>query len=137
MTLVVATAVFGPIALLFARLVRMAHADAARTIRTVTTSPWNDIEAIPARRSRVLAVLTLEDEMLVELHLEPSRTGEPADSVHLVGSSSIAAIVTLNRWRDARCAVMVHELCGRYLLHTAQSRLAWRASPVSGRAPTA
>lgn len=122
---------------LLAGLSRMASNDAAGTTRVVASSPWNDIEAVPARRGRVLAVLALEDEMLIELQWEPAVEGDAPGVVDLVGPSSIAAIVTLSRWRDARNTVVVRGLCGRYLLHTPQSRLALRAAPVSGRAPTA
>jgi hypothetical protein len=130
--ILVATLALSSMTLFCGRLVRMARHDAARTARAVTASPWNDIEAVPARRGRILAVLALEDEMLVELLWEPTGKGDAAEVVDLVGPSSIAAIVMLSRWRDARSTVIAHELRGRYLLHTAQSRVAMRASPVSG-----
>jgi len=122
-------------AVLLVGLTRLASREADRTMRVVTSSPWADIETVPARRAHIVALLALEDEMLVELEWEPNAKVESEGRMDLVGPSSIAAIVTLSRWRDARSTVNVHELRGRYLLRTPQSRLALRASPVSGRAP--
>ena len=135
--LIIGAVLLSVVAVVLIGLVRVTERAAAQTMRAVASSPWNDIETAPARRAQVAAVLALDDELLVELLWVCEPSDQPAKGSWLVGPFSVAAIITLGRWRDARCTVMVQEHCGRYLLRTSQSRLALRASPVSGRAPTA
>ena len=134
--LIIGAFVLSAVAVVLIGLVRTTERAAAQTMRAVTSSPWNDIEAAPARQVQVGAVLALDDELLVELLWDRGQSDQPARRSWLLAPFSIAAIITLSRWRDARCTVMVQEQCGRSLLRTGQGRLALRAAPVSGRAPT-
>jgi len=125
-------AVAGTVTLL--RLIgRAVAAEANRTRRTVATPSKDAVTRVTTDdtvRVRVGAVLSIDEEMLVELR--PDGAGEDAEQIWLTGPSSIAALVTLGRWRDAGVVVSVTGGPGRFLFHTDQARVTF-----TGRAPTA
>ena len=107
------------------------EATKARVAATWPTSPsYSELHATEVARVRVGGVVDVGDEMLIELRKERDAPSDGDDVIWLLGPSSIAAIVALNRWRDADVVVTVSGGPGRFLLQTDQARV-----KVTGRVP--
>ena len=81
------------------------------------------------RRSRVEAVITLDDELLVAL-----KSTNPDESLWLHSHLSVTAVVILARWRDSRIAIHVIEDEGDIVLRPTATQIGLRfrrQSPVS------
>ena len=76
--------------------------------------------------------MSLRDEMLIELRLQPRARGGSVEIVWLVGTASVATIVALSRWRDANALVSVTMGHRGYVLQTDEVRVNVCASAEPG-----
>ena len=114
---------------------RLAAREADRSWQRATSSPWNDNGARSLGRARVESVVSVSEELLVELAWQNGPLGD--QTCWIVGSAGFGTLVTLNRWQQARALVSVFTAPGGFLLLTAQARVNVRATSATGSAPTA
>jgi hypothetical protein len=88
-------------------LARRVAQTARTTAQAVASSPWNELVVANAPLAHIGGVLSIGDELLVELHWQSATAGQHPATTWLHGTTNAWTISTLARWHDAHAIVGV------------------------------